>query len=290
LNDDCPSRDGDEAPVAPEPIRGRFAPFRAVRYVPAFLLISTIVSAAGPTAATLSGWARHVALVEARLARDIHDGPFLAIDQPSQAGARARMMAGAFVTTAVETRDGQGRGVDVPGGLVHDWRGDVFIPGATVDQILARLQQEAPPAPPTDVLASRIIDAGPGWNRVGLILQQHKVITVVYATEHLVTFRRLQGDRAEATSVATRITELDGFGTARQKAKAPGDDHGFLWRWNAYWRFQQTAAGVTAECESVSLSRDVPAVIRYVARPIIDSTARDSMTGALEAMYRAFRR
>src|SRR6185295_10677492 len=141
----------------------------------------------------------------------------------------------------------QGREIDVPGGLVHDWRGDVFIPGATVDQILARLEHAAPPAPPNEVLSSRMLEAGPGWNRIGLILQRKKVITVVYATEHTVTFRRHSPDRATSTSIATSIRELEGYGTPEQKAKAPGDDHGFLWRWNAYWRFQQTSAGVTAE-------------------------------------------
>jgi hypothetical protein len=123
------------------------------------------------------------------------------------------------------------------------------------------------------VLSARIIEAGPGSNRVGLIVQRRKVITVVYATEHMVTFRRLQPDRAISTSIATSITELEDYGTSAQKAKAPGDDHGFLWRWQAYWRFQQTPAGVVAECESVSLSRGVPSMIRFVAAPVIQSAA-----------------
>jgi hypothetical protein len=105
-----------------------------------------------------------------------------------------------------------------------------------------------------------------------------------------VTFRRLRPDRAVSTSIATSINELADYGTPSQHAKAPGDDHGFLWRWNAYWRFQQTPAGVIAECESISLSRSVPALIRFVAGPVIQSTARESMTSALEAMYKAFRR
>ena len=69
-----------------------------------------------------------------------------------------------------------------------------------------------------------------------------------------------------------------------------GDDRGFLWRLNAYWRYEQAANGVIAECESISLSRSVPRVIRLVAAPVIQSTARESMTSALDAMQRAFRR
>ena len=249
-----------------------------------------MLAASTPESGTLAGWSRHVAAVDARMARELRDGPFLAIDAPGRGEDRRRMMAGAFVTTAVETRDAQGREIEVPGGLVHDWRGDVFIPGATIDQILARLEHHAPPAPPTEVLSARILEAGPGWNRVGLVVQRRKVITVVYETEHRVTFSRLERDRAVSTSIATSIRELADYGTPSQRAKAPGDDHGFLWRWNAYWRFQQTPGGVTAECESVSLSRNVPALIRFVAGPAIESTARESMTSALEAMSVAFRR
>jgi len=264
---------------------------RRIATVVALALSSiVVVSAAGPDQATLGAWTRYVTAVEARMARATSEGPFLAIDAPQYADDRRRVLAGTSITTAVETRDAQGREIDVPGGLVHDWRGDVFIPGATVDQILARLEHAAPPAPPNEVLSSRMLEAGPGWNRIGLILQRKKVITVVYATEHTVTFRRPSPDRATSTSIATSIRELEGYGTPEQKAKAPGDDHGFLWRWNAYWRFQQTPAGVTAECESISLSRSVPGVIRFVAGPVIQSAARESMTSALAAMQQAFRR
>jgi len=270
---------------------GSFGTIRTAAAALALALGSIVVlSAAGPDKPTLAGWARYVAAVEARLARDIQHGPFLAIDAPERADDRRRMMAGAFVTAAVDTRDAEGAAIDVTDGLVHDWRGDVLIPGATLDQILGRLERAAPPAPPNEVLASRIVEAGPGWNRVALTLRRQKVISVVYATEHLVTFRRMPPGRAVSSSIATSITELAGYGTAAQRPVPPGDDHGFLWRWNAYWRFQETPAGVIAECESISLSRGMPGVIRFIAAPIIRDTARESMTSALGAMRDAFRR
>jgi len=249
-----------------------------------------VLSAAGPDSETLAGWTRYVAAVEARTAHEIQSGPFLMIDAPRRADERRRLGAGELVTAAGETRDADGAAIDVPNGLVHDWRGDVLIPGAKVDEILARLERQAPPAPPNEVLSARIVDAGPGWNRLALTLRRQKVISVFYATEHMVTFRKLQPGRATSRSVATSITELADYGTSAQKSVAPGQDHGFLWRWNAYWRFEETPAGVIAECESISLSRDVPGVIRFIAGPIIRDTARESMTGALEALRAAFRR
>jgi hypothetical protein len=63
-----------------------------------------------------------------------------------------------------------------------------------------------------------------------------------------------------------------------------GDDRGFLWRLNAYWRYEAVPGGVIAECESVSLSRDVPFGLGLVAGPIIRSTARESMERTLESL------
>ena len=140
------------------------------------------------------------------------------------------------------------------------------------------------------MLQSALLAEGQTWNRVRLTLRRTKIVTVYYETEHTVTYERLGLDRATSTSVATRISEIADYGTPRQRLVSPGDDHGFLWRWNAYWRFEQTPAGVLAECESISLSRDVPMLLRAVAAPFIRGIARESMTNALQAMRAAFQR
>jgi hypothetical protein len=267
-------------------MNSRLRPYRLA----AGLVLAPIagLAAATPGPAALAGWTHFINVVEDRTAREIASETFLDIDAPDRAADRRRMMSGELVTTSVPVRDARGRDGSVQDALVHDWRGDVFIAGATVDRIVTRLEQEAPPAPPNEVLSSRLLERGPGWNRVAFVLQRHKVITIVYATEHRVTFERLGGGRATSTSIATRIREIEDYGTPQQREATEADDHGFLWRWNAYWRFLQTSTGVVAECESVSLSRDVPALVRMVAGPIIRGTARESMTSALEAMRAAF--
>ena len=64
------------------------------------------------------------------------------------------------------------------------------------------------------------------------------------------TFHRWSPTLATARSVATRI---DGLG---------GDDHGFLWRLNSCWRYQESGDGVVVSLESLTLSRDVPWLIK----------------------------
>ena len=65
-----------------------------------------------------------------------------------------------------------------------------------------------------------------------------------------VEYRRL-GPRASSRSVSTKIAELDQPGTPREREKKAGEDSGFLWRLNAYWRYEQLGDGVLIECESV---------------------------------------
>ena len=87
--------------------------------------------------------------------------------------------------------------------------------------------------------------------------------------------------------MSTKIAELENPGTPQEREKPPGDDHGFLWRLNAYWRYEQMGDGVMIECESVSLSRSLPFLIKPVAGPIANRIARESLARTLKSL-RAF--
>jgi hypothetical protein len=118
-------------------------------------------------------------------------------------------------------------------------------------------------------------------------LRRESIVTVTYNTEHDVVFRRLGRARAASRSIATRIAELDAAGTAREREKAPHEDHGFLWRLNAYWRYEQVDGGVLIECESVSLSRSIPRVLRPFVTSTVDRIGRESLEKTLRSV-RAF--
>jgi hypothetical protein len=171
--------------------------------------------------------------------------------------------------------------VDVPSAMVHHWRGAVFLPGATLERLMATLETEAPPAGP-EVLKATVLSRGPGVMRLFLRLQRTKFVTVVYNTEHEVTFTHDAASRASSVSVATKIAEIADANKPSEHELPPGDDSGYLWRLNAYWRYQTVVGGVIAECESISLSRDVPFGLQFITGPLIRSTARESMTRALE--------
>jgi hypothetical protein len=124
--------------------------------------------------------------------------------------------------------------------------------------------------------------------RVSLKLQRKEIVTAVYNTEHIVVFSHAGGLRATSTSTATKIAEIEAINTRQERERPAGDDRGFLWRLNAYWRYEQVANGVIAECESITLSRDIPAVVRFAVRPLVERTARESMARTLASLRTRF--
>jgi hypothetical protein len=225
-----------------------------------------------------------VAATETRRATELREpSRFLVMDFAGDADAERRAVERGEVLVRQMDGPGAGRGVmDVPSALVHHWRGAVFVPGMTTESLMAALR--AGPPPQEDVLRARVLARDDSSMSVYLRLRRTRFVTVVYDTEHQVTFERLGRDRAASTSVATRITEIDNPGSADERALSAGEDHGFLWRLNAYWRYQEVDGGVIAECESLTLSRSIPFGLAAIAGPLIRSTARESMAAALRAV------
>ena len=109
----------------------------------------------------------------------------------------------------------------MPNGTVHHWRGSVFIPGITLDEVLARVANPtARDMAQEDVLDSRVLERGPGMLRLFLRLQRSQIVTVVYDTEHAIHYARHGRTRASSTSVATRIVEVANAGHARRAGQA----------------------------------------------------------------------
>ena len=235
---------------------------------------------------TVTAWNSYVAAVEKRRASERKDAQrFLVADfQPTAAAERKAVLAGGIVARRLEgTPSGAGH-VNVPSGRVHHWRGLVFIPGPSVPDLLSRIEESDPPAIQDDVLRSSVLKRQPGGVHTFLRLQRTKVVTAVYNSEHDVRFELVSPARAASTSVSTKIAEVRNPGTANEVELPLGDDRGFLWRLNGYWRYEAAPGGVIAECESLSLSRDVPMFLDYIVGGMINSTARESMEKTLIAL------
>ena len=144
-------------------------------------------------------------------------------------------------TGAVET--------PVIGGLVHDWVGAVFIPGATLEKTLAAGQDynRHKDIYRPEVMDSRTLAHTGNDFRVYLRLLKKKVVTVV----------------------------------RDERVLPPGTGAGYLWRLNSYWRFEERDGGTWVECEAISLTRDVPTGLGWLIEPIIRSLPRESLESTL---------
>ncbi len=238
---------------------------------------------------TIRAWNSYVGATEKRITGELRSGRgFLAMDYQPPAAAtleRRAVLAGNIRVTRMVTTDPAAGKFSIPDGMIHHWRGSVFVPGATLEQILARVTNpKEEDARQEDVLRSSVLERGPDFVRIYLKLQRSKFVTVVYNTEHSVRVERFGLGRAMSTSIATRIAEVDMPNSDREREMPEGHDHGFLWRLNSYWRYEQVDGGVIVECESVSLSRSIPSVLELFIRPLIDKTACESMQRTLGAM------
>lgn len=235
-----------------------------------FLAPAAVIAADGPSAETIAAWNRYVELTENRLTQaqttttskqEEHldgDGPLV---------IRQKDVSTAMMTTTDEA----GRDIVIPYGAIHHWQGVVFVPGVDLDHVLDAAKH---PVRQPGVLDVRVLDRSDDRLRLYLKLSQHRVVTLTYDTEHDVRFVRLSRNLASCSSVATRIVEVNRSGS---------DDHGFLWRLNAYWLYRQVVGGVVIELESLTLSRDLPPLVGPLIRPMVNRIARESMAQTLEA-------
>jgi len=182
-----------------------------------------------------------------------------------------------------------GKPIHCPGGLIHHWTGVVFISQAKLDDVLAILEDYdhhsvyfAP-----DVERSKIESRNGDHFRVFLRFRRHKVITVVLNTEHEIDYFRDGPEHAHSRSSAVRIAEVENAGKNDEREKPPGDDGGYLWRMETWWRMEERDGGVYVQSEVVSLTRDIPAMLEWLIGPFVTSIPKETLSATLGATRKA---
>jgi len=182
--------------------------------------------------------------------------------------------------------------VRVSGGLIHDWIGAAFIPGATVELTLKLVQDydNHKNIYKPEVIDSKLLGREGNDFQIHLRLLKKKVITVVLDTYHDVRYASLDGKRWSCRSYTTRVEEVEDAGKATEKVLPRDAGHGFMWYLYSYWRFQEKQGGVFIECRAISLSRSIPAGLGWLIEPIVEKLPRESLINTLEATRQALRR
>jgi hypothetical protein len=237
-----------------------------------------------PRPETLAAWERYVLRVEARRGREARDGTPLRAMARSSSSGHARLMA-RLSHGEIVASDADGDAADLAGGTIAHWRGYVLLRSVTLDEVLdaAALRGRAAEHRQQDVLEARVLAREGNAYRLFLKLQWTAIVSATYNTEHHVTYERSEAGRGASRSVSTRIAELTDVGTPGERERPPDQDRGYLWRLNAYWRYDVVPGGVLVELESLTLGRSVPWGLRAIARPIIARLARESTIRTLES-------
>jgi hypothetical protein len=241
---------------------------------------------------TAGAFERYVKLVELRNEAELKRGTNLlwvdGLRGERRAEAYAALKRGEIKMQKLEILDND-KPIACPGGMIHHWTGVVFISGAKVEEVLGVLEDydrhSVYYAP--DVERAKIEARESDHFRVFLRFRRHRVITVVLNTEHEVQYFHDAPGKAHSRSSAVRIAEVENAGKSDEREKTPGDDDGFMWRMETWWRMEERDGGVYVQSEAASLTRDIPTGLGWMIKPFVTDIPKESLTFTLAATRKA---
>jgi hypothetical protein len=118
-------------------------------------------------------------------------------------------------------------------------------------------------------------------------VRQRHVITVLMDTAYDITSGHLDARHGYSISQSTRISELD---PKTSRTLSADEEHGFLWRLNTYWSYEERDGGLYLQIESVSLSRAIPTGLGWAIGPYVESIPRESLDFTLRSAVSAIQK
>lgn len=238
---------------------------------------------AGPPPSANAAFDAYVAAVDQRLAQEYSRPDAFTTMGRDEA---ARLRRGESVVERLASQQ------ETSGAMLHDWRGTAFAPGATVADF-EKLMRDADAYPKVfspEVLRGKAIETSGDHMKLQMRVRQHHVITVVMDTDYDVRFGHPGSQRGYCTSTSTRVAEISAPGTANEHALSRGEEHGFLWRLNSYWSYEERDGGLYMRIEAVSLTRAVPHGLGWMIGPYVESIPRESLEFTLHSVQTALSR
>jgi hypothetical protein len=172
----------------------------------------------------------------------------------------------------------------VPNGLIHDWIGGVFIPGATIEDLSAtaldysRYKEFYKPV----IVESKMLECTETGQKFSM-LWHRKVLFVNAAMqgEYVAHEVRVGSHRGYNVSNTLRMQEIENYGRPNQKLLPPDTGTGFIWRLHSIARYEERNGGVYLELEALALTRDIPTSVRWFVSSIVNRLSINSLTTTL---------
>ena len=228
---------------------------------------------------TLAAWNEYTQAANVRLEHGtVERNSFLLIDRDP--GLSARLRGGEIVISPA----GKNGHTAVPHGLITDWVGDVFVPNAKIDDVVAQLNDYDRYREffnPTVVDAHLLSHAGAEY-RFSLVLRQRVLfVTPVLEGDYESQTIKLDERRWYTVSCTTRLQDIENYGEPSQRKLPPDQGHGYIWRIRNITRFEERDGGVYIEIEAMALSRDVPAGLHWLIDPVVRHLPKNSLAATL---------
>jgi hypothetical protein len=254
-------------------------------------LLAPSAQAAELHAQTIAAFDHYTYVTELRMDDDLRDGHFLNMDSlppERRDNIEAQVRRGDLYIEQLHTAEA-GRPIHIPGGMIHHWIGVAFIPGDVFSQTLDVLRdyQKYDQFYKPDIRQSKLLEHNGNISKIYLQLYKKSLVSVTINANFNTVYRPLSSTRAEFRSYSTRIAEVRNAGQPDEQELPVGNDHGYLWRLNSYWRIEQKDGGVYLQVESIALSRTIPFAIAWLVDPIVRNLSKAVIANLLTATIKA---
>jgi hypothetical protein len=244
---------------------------------------------AEPTHTALAAFNAYCKEVEARLAQQHRSTEtFIALMKAEPASEALRLRQGELIVEQFPP----GTGGDLAGAMLYDWRGTAFAPGATAADF-ERLMRDFHTYPQhfsPQVLEARMLEQDGDHLQAWMRVRQRHVITVVMDTTYDIRYGHLDARHGYSISRSTQIDEIESAGSSAEHTLSSSEEHGFLWRLNTYWSYEERDGGLYLQIEAVSLTRSVPRGLGWAIGPYVQSVPRESLEFTLRSAINALRK
>ncbi len=228
--------------------------------------------------ATTEAWDDYLQSAKARVQARFNSGePFLWVDE--DADRLQKVQAGEVVVSSVGPNPKK-----VPGGLVHDWVGTVFIPDSSLQDVLrvvrdyARYKDLYQPG----VVESRAIETKPNRDRFTMrLINRSVMLKTAFDADYESCFVQMDERRVYSVSQTSRVQQIEEYGSEDQHMLPAGSGNGVIWRLAAITKYVQRDGGVYIEIEGMGLSRDIPLSVRWLVEPMVRRVSRNSLAISL---------
>jgi hypothetical protein len=232
-----------------------------------------------------------VGKVESRLAEQHRSPKGFLVSAGSNRQTDVRLQRGELIIEPLTPASGG----ELPGAMLHHWRATAFVRGARAgdfENLMKGFSGYPQHFSPQVVRADIVLPHGgqiPDHFTASMRVRQRHVITVVMDTTYDINYGRLDEQHGYSVSRSIHISEIASADTAKEHALSDGEEHGFLWRQNIYWSYEERDGGLYMQVESISLSRAIPAGLGWIVRPYVESVPRESLEFTLRAACNALR-